>query len=124
MAGAEVAEGSMATGEIAGWYCRWIPDPARSALEVACTRQNRRQAGIGDPVEARLRIELGPRGDILVQHGIWVVHDPAERQRMRWGEEEFTRLDDLEAWLKQVGLPAELAGQITNAFWAVREGNA
>ncbi len=112
MAGAEMAEGPMAAGEVAGWYCRWIPDPARPALEVACTRQDRRQAGIGQPVQARLRIGLGPRGDILVQHGIWVVHDPAERQRMRWGEEEFTRLDDLRAWLVEVGLPAELAEAI------------
>lgn len=124
MAEVEAAEGSMATMEIAGWNCAWILDPVRPAFEVACTRQNRRQAGIGDPVEARLHIEPGPRCSILVQHRIWVVHDPAERQRMRWGEETFANEDDLEAWLKQVGLPAELAGQIINAFWAVRERNA
>lgn len=112
MAGAQAAEGPVAPEQVAGWNCAWIPDPARPAFEVACTRQDRRQAGIGDPVEARLHIEAGPRRVILVQHRIWVVHDPAERQRMRWGEEAFAGVDDLRAWLKQVGLPAELAEAI------------
>ena len=112
MSGAEAVEGPVAPEQVAGWECAWIPDPIHPAFEVACKRRDRRQAGIGDAVEARLRIEARPRRVVLVQHRIWVVHDPAERQRMRWGEEEFGGMNDLRAWLEQVGLPAELAEAI------------
>uniref|UniRef100_A0A831X8B7 Uncharacterized protein n=1 Tax=Thermorudis peleae TaxID=1382356 RepID=A0A831X8B7_9BACT len=114
MAGIEAGERPITPEELAGWSCTWIPDPARPALEVACARRNRRQAGIGEPIEARLHVETGSRRIVRVRHRIWVVHDPAERQRMRWGEEEFTSLDDLRAWLQQVGLPAELSDSIVS----------
>ena len=97
------------TEEVAGWVCTVFPDPDHPAFEAVCARRNRRSAGIGDPVEARLRFVVGPYRSLLVQHRIWVIHDPAERQRMRWGEEPFRRTDDLRAWLEQAGLPAELA---------------
>lgn len=114
MSGAETVEGPVTAEQVTGWEYAWIPDPLHPAFEVACKRRDRRRAGIGDAVEARLRLELGPRRIVLVQHRIWVVHDPAERQRMRWGEEQFTSLDDLRTWLEQAGLPVALAEAIAS----------
>lgn len=116
---AEVTKQPVASSEVAGWHCRWSSDPDRRVLEVTCRRLNCRHVDIGDPIEARLHIEAGPRRVILVQHRIWVVHDPAERQRMRWGEEVFASTAELEEWLKQVGFPSELAGQIATGAFAV-----
>lgn len=114
MSGAETVEGPVTAEQVTGWEYAWIPDPLHPVFEVACKRRDRRRAGIGDAVEARLRLELGPRRIVLVQHRIWVVHDPAERQRMRWGEEQFTSLDDLRTWLEQAGLPVALAEAIAS----------
>jgi len=96
------------TEEIAGWTCSVYPDPAHPGFEAICARRNRREADIGDPLEARLHFVAGPGRSVVVQHRIWVIHDPAERQRMRWGEEKFRSTDELRAWLEQTALPAAL----------------